>query len=499
MTVHFAMVWVGERYGAEYPAALSDMIRRNASRIEDMALWCITDRPDELPAGVTAIPSDPALPGYWQKVRLFAPDMPWPLGERIVYLDLDVAITGGLEELAETPGIIKDWLWPGYNSSVMVWDHGDHAEVWSDFRPEIMTRSPGPYVPAECLAKGMLNGGDQEWITECAGVYDYEPWPILRPDWCVNYRLHAQDWPPVGAKVVSFNGFPKPHEVTEGWVPDVWKIGGYTSLPLMDGMNVEHDEAYDHVRTNAARDLPWFVGHLQGEAKLGAVALVCGAPSMRDSLPEIRAQRRRGAKIVTVNNAWRFLVENGITPDAHVMLDARPENADFVREAPAGVRYFLASQCHPDVFEALADREVIVWHNGIGDNSELRDALAPWWDEGPNQRPCILIPGGGTVGLRALWLLAFSGYRSVHVYGMDSSFADDGAHHAYPQPLNDGERVIHVALKDKKYACALWMARQAEEFRGHWSDLRREGVQVFVHGRGLIPDLARALRAEARA
>jgi hypothetical protein len=43
------------------------------------------------------------------------------------------------------------------------------------------------------------------------------------------------------------------------------------------------------------------------------------------------------------------------------------------------------------------------------------------------------------------------------------------------------------------------MARQAEEFRGTWFDLKREGVSIFVHGRGLIPDMARALRAEERA
>ena len=41
------------------------------------------------------------------------------------------------------------------------------------------------------------------------------------------------------------------------------------------------------------------------------------------------------------------------------------------------------------------------------------------------------------------------------------------------------------------------MVRQSAEFRDTWNDLRREGVTVHVHGRGLIPDIARKLRAEA--
>lgn len=281
------------------------------------------------------------------------------------------------------------------------------------------------------------------------------------------------------------------------WVRDVWKLNGFTSLPVMDGMNVASQAAFDNVRVNVLRDLPWFGGYPGSKPHKEAAVLVCGSPSMRDNLQQIKDHKRRGARIVSVNNAWRFLVENGITPDTHVMLDARQENAAFVKDAPKSTRYLIASQCHPDVFDALADREVVIWHNGMGDSEVLRNILSPWWDEGPHQRPIVLVPGGGTVGLRSLWLCAFSGYRSIHVYGMDSSF-DGDAHHAYPQPLNDGDRVIEVAMGDKRYRAALWMVRQSHEFRWHWRDLKREGVTLHVHGRGLIPDIAKNLRQEER-
>jgi hypothetical protein len=287
--------------------------------------------------------------------------------------------------------------------------------------------------------------------------------------------------------VVIFNGQPKPHEC-DGWVREVWKVGGLTSLPVMTGVNVSYDLIWENVASAVRRPhLPWFTGH---QERKGTVVLCCGGPSLRDSLPAIRDHKRRGAVVVSVNNALGFLMEHGVTPSSHVMLDARPENAAFVRSGP-DIRYFVASQCHPDVFDALEGKDVIVWHNAVGDGEDLEKIAKPYETA---DRPIIQVPGGGTVGLRAMWLIWFSGFRKLHVYGMDGSY-EDGAHHAYAQPLNDGEELLQVMMGGKAYACARWMARQAEEFRGTWRDLQRYGMRLFVHGRGLIPDMARLLAA----
>jgi hypothetical protein len=119
----------------------------------------------------------------------------------------------------------------------------------------------------------------------------------------------------------------------------------------------------------------------------------------------------------------------------------------------------------------------------------------------------MLVPGGSTVGLRSIWLAAYSGFRTVHIYGMDSCYADDGAHHAYDQTLNDGETVLKVARGDREYHCAPWMVRAAGEFEATWHDMRTfvdpitgrlSPVTLHVHGVGLIPDIARELRAAER-
>lgn len=479
--IHVVSVRVGKKYGPEYSAILHDMVARNISTLEH-AHWEITDDPEGLLEGINSIAPAKGLPGWWQKVYLFSDQMPWKQGDRVIYFDLDVAITGRLEDLPK--GIIQDWAWPMFNSSVMSWDHGEHGQIWSKFDPAIIDQR-SKTLPVEALPPDQVNGGDQEWITQAAP--DFPPFPQeYFPSW--RWNPSAKEWPPMNSKAVIFHGDPKPSDIKGGWVPDIWKIGGYTSIPVLGGVNVSDDVVITNIASSSARDLPWF----QGAGRHSGVAvLVCGGPSMKDSLPQIRAQKARGARIITVNNALAYLVDRGITPDSHIMLDARPENAIFLKNAPKSVQYFLASQCHADVYDALKDHGVTVWHNMIGDEG-MTDILAQYAAE----KVIVPVPGGGTVGLRALNLIWFSGYRKIHVYGLDSSISGDD-HHAYAQPMNDGEETFTVVHGGKKYTCAKWMARQAEEFQDQWQALQRANVALFVHGTGLIPDIAKQLRKEA--
>ena len=226
--VAFVCVNVGTKYPMRYVSTVYDMVRQNTHGMP-FDFYCITDRPDDLPEGVIYVPHDLALPGWWQKVRLFSKDMPWKIGTRIVYLDLDVAITANLTLLINTPGIISDWNWNTFNSSVMVWDHGEHAAIWERFSPEIIPIS-GRIVPENCLPAGTPNGGDQEWITEVIQESG-DVWPVFSPEVCVSYRDKATESIPPGAVVVVFHGDPKPHEVLNGWVPYTWrKFSKYISL-----------------------------------------------------------------------------------------------------------------------------------------------------------------------------------------------------------------------------------------------------------------------------
>lgn len=462
--IHVVCVRVGELYAREYVAILHDMVSRHLA--EPFTFWCVTDDPGPLHPEINIIRADPALKGWWQKVALFSSEMPWEIGERILYLDLDVAVVGRLEELAKTKGIIRDWHQPGYNSSVMVWDHGEHRAIYEMFSPLITHELPG----------------DQDWIWKVAEKTKAR-WDYLPRDWCVSFRSHAQEFPPHGTKVVCFHGRPKPHECA-GWVKDVWRVGGLMEMPISTGMNVSFDLALGNMEANCKRDVPWFVG---AEPHKDTAVIVAGGPSLRDHIQAIKDHRLRGAKIIALNNVATYLNSEGIVPDALVIVDARPENVVFVRGEAK--RYLIASQCDASLFEALEGKDVHMWHAAICD--EVGDLLKPYVDT----HPCCAIGGGGTVGLRAINLAIVSGYQKLHLYGFDSSYSAE-QHHAYKQSLNDHESVVEVfvPLLDKTYLCSVWMSRQAAEFRDLVvPTLKKNSVRTWVHGSGLIPDMWRAM------
>jgi len=106
------------------------------------------------------------------------------------------------------------------------------------------------------------------------------------------------------------------------------------------------------------------------------------------------------------------------------------------------------------------------------------------------ERPVHLIGGGSTVGMNAMVAVFAEGYRKIHLYGFDSSYRDDH-HHAYPQSLNDSERIVDALYGDKKFKVASWMAQQVNEFQVLAVELVADGCIITVAGDGLLQTVAR--------
>ena len=196
-------VKAGTKYGPEYANRLAAMVRRNAS--VPLRVVCFTDDPRGLDAGVEPQPL-PAegLHGWWNKVALFGETLPGVEG-RVLYLDLDVVITGSIDPLLNMQGdfIVRDNDYvPGFTSSVMLFEVGARPEIWRTFTPETAQRI----------------AGDQDWIALTAP--DAELWP---EPWCVMYRLRAAQTLPHDAKLVVFSGRPVPADLPAPWVADYWK------------------------------------------------------------------------------------------------------------------------------------------------------------------------------------------------------------------------------------------------------------------------------------
>ena len=242
--------------------------------------------------------------------------------------------------------------------------------------------------------------------------------------------------------------------------------------------NTEDREIFGNITAAIARDLPW----LQlSEPHDGVAVIVGGGPSMKPLLPMIAGHKDAGYAIFAVNGTLPSLSSVHVTPDYFVLLDARAHNQGFIHPNKA-TKYLIASQCSDGVFEALNGHDVTIWHPAY---PGIQDYIG--------DRQCALIGGGTTVGLQAMSIAFAMGYRSIHLYGFDSSYSRAGEGHAYAQPANDADPRESYWVNGKEYIAAPWMARQAIEFQTAAQQLADADAIIQVHGHGLLPAIAKAM------
>jgi hypothetical protein len=450
-------VKTGDMYGAEYVNILKDMVCRNLPPNLLKRMVCITDDPDGIDPQIDIIKTD--IKGWWAKLYMFKKGL--IEDDLILYLDLDTVITGGLDCFANYTGefaILRDFYRPnGYGSGVMLWKGGERSYIWDSW---------------DKAGRREVDGGDQAWIEIAVREYA-EILQDLYPNKICSYKVSARKMFPKGSKICCFHGIPKPHEVTDGWIPHVWKIGGGTAIEMEYASNVAETELEKNIKFAIASGKPLLQ---MVEPHDGHAVIVGGAPSLTGSIEEIRLRKAHGQHVFVVNNAIRTLAANSIDADYHVILDARLENVEFVTCNTA--KKYYATQCHPHV-SRHAD---VLWHS-FADG--IIDVIAS------DIRSTELVGGGSTVLLKTIAMAYIMGYRNFHIFGADSSYSGEN-HHAYPQSLNDNERVIDVTCGGKTYKCAPWMISQVEDFKDLAAILVKDSV-LTVHGRGLLPDVAASL------
>jgi hypothetical protein len=207
--VDVVCIFTGDKYSTEYVVRLERAVDSHLH--QSFQFWCVSDRRQY--NNWTQIRADSNLPGWWQKLALFR-ENPFcfdGFGDRLLYLDLDVVITGSLDEIVNFDSSFamhRDFERRDRNmnaSAVMVLDRGAATDIWHRFDENPRAAMDGFH-------------GDQEFITSVC------PAPDLLPSrWVVSYKLEAQTGIPDGAKVVCFHGKPKPHECAS-WVFDKWRV-----------------------------------------------------------------------------------------------------------------------------------------------------------------------------------------------------------------------------------------------------------------------------------
>lgn len=213
------------------------------------------------------------------------------------------------------------------------------------------------------------------------------------------------------------------------------------------------------------------------EAHNGAAVLVGGGPSLRDKISGLKARQRNGQKIFALNGACKFLNENGIVPDYQVLLDPQEFLGAYIGNA---TEYLVASQCHPGVIAAIPG-DPIIWHVA----TEHAEENTPQHPDGD-----CLVGGGFTVGLCSMCLVYAMGYRALHLYGYDSSVAED-RDHAYPNPVSgkvgfDAVPIVTATMGGRKFKTTLAYAKQAQVFPKLCADLMGMGCNITIDADGLI-------------
>lgn len=440
--------------GAEYVNTLYDMVRRNLNDSTKGRFICFTDTPDGINSDIEIRSIPDNLVGWWAKLYLFKKDL-FPVGERVIYLDLDTVIVGGLDKIFSYNGdfaVLRDFYEQDkYGSAFMSWRGGENAHIWDMY-------ADAGYPSVEF--------GDQGWIEMVRPNADR--WQDLFPKAFVSYKADCQAGIPRHSKIVCFHGLPRPHEIDETWVKNICKIGGGSSLDIEVFGNTPMSRIIENIDYAMHKNLPILEAPFPKHDKHAAI--VGGGPSVRGFVDELKYRKDQGQSIVALNNSWHWLSGNGIKPDMQVMLDARPDNSEFVPDIDMELWY--ASQCHSDVIDK--GKNITLWH-------ALVDELTAHFQD----RNMFWVGSGTTVGIRSILLLYVLGYRNFHIYGYDSCyFGDEG--HAYPQALNRNEKTIEVDANGRKFIAAPWMVKQTEEFLELMAFLTGMKCTCTIHGDGLL-------------
>lgn len=272
------------KWGTKYDAAdvnrLRAMVAAHLHR-HKLRFHCFTDDPRGLDPEIRVHPlpplhlSDPAdlKHGYRKEAGLCADDLGGLTGRRVLFLDLDVVITGPLDDLIAYPRgdevvMIDDWNSPSRpigQASCYSWRVGTLGAIKRDFEAR----------PREIVARYGTNC--QAWLSGQvrARGHTLRFWPAA---WCRSFKVHAlphwtlRRWVeprlPRDCRVLAFHGEPKMADALAGrwssagvpWFKRIYKtlrptpwLADYWLRPLARAAAMEGERAKDlsETRTTA--------------------------------------------------------------------------------------------------------------------------------------------------------------------------------------------------------------------------------------------------------
>lgn len=207
------------RSGGIYTATWVERLQRGVARHLTVPhrFVCLSD----VDVPCERIPLVTDWPGWWSKIELFTPGL---FDGPVLYFDLDTVIVGSLDAIARHPHrftMAHEYYRPAQHcSTAMAWDGREDFGLFELFRAR-------PNIFQAFYRRSQPKIGDQgfiEDVLERKGVRIDTFRELFGERSIASYKVHkCQDRPPSDAAVVAFHGNPKPHEITQGWVPRAWR------------------------------------------------------------------------------------------------------------------------------------------------------------------------------------------------------------------------------------------------------------------------------------
>ncbi len=210
------------------------------------------------------------------------------------------------------------------------------------------------------------------------------------------------------------------------------------------------------------------------------VAVVGFGPSLNDTWEKIREFKY----VISCSGSHKFLVQRGIIPTWHVEVDPRAHKVALIGPPQRETTYLISSTCHRAVFDHLDGFNVLLWHVFDSSAEGARVLPAGEW----------AITGGCDVGLRAMTIAGFLGFRDLHVFGIDGCARDNMKHAAaHPNAISKYDTCVYDGVTYHTTAGLLQSARQV------WHELdQMPGVRATFYGEGLVQHMARAYQPKEK-
>ena len=166
-------------------------------------------------------------------------------------------------------------------------------------------------------------------------------------------------------------------------------------------------------------------------------------------------------------------------PTYHVEVDPREHKIELLGTPHKDVQYYPASCCHPKYIEHLLSHgaNVKLWHVFANDTeAQLVLPKGEW-----------LLTGGSDVGMRAMTIARFLGYKNLHIFGLDGCEGKTGKHAGkHPNQPKGNADVVYNGKNFVTTPALLECGKQVFHELDQLSD-----VEFKFYGDGLIQEMAK--------